>query len=126
MADSEKPVCSPSLGTPLKACTNVTVKKTGPPESPTTARELDFDDDDVPTSPKLSKPLDSTSSPAPKTGGAEAAPPPQPPRPMNPQEQAEMTLREAFPSIDAGVVKAVLIASGGNVEPAFNALLGMY
>lgn len=42
---------------------------------------------------------------------------------MSPQQQAENTLVEAFPSIDAKVVKAVLVASGGKVEPAFNALL---
>jgi hypothetical protein len=45
---------------------------------------------------------------------------------MSPQAQAEATLIEAFPSIDAKVVKAVLVASHGNVEPAFNALLGMF
>lgn len=44
---------------------------------------------------------------------------------MSAREQAEITLREAFPSIDAGVVRAVLTASRGEVEPAFNALLGM-
>jgi CUE domain len=53
------------------------------------------------------------------------APPLKPPRPLSPREQAENTLKEAFPSIDAAVVKAVLTASGGQVEPAFNALLGM-
>ena len=53
------------------------------------------------------------------------APPAKPPRPTSPQQQAENTLIEAFPSIDAKVVKAVLSASGGKVEPAFNALLGM-
>jgi hypothetical protein len=37
--------------------------------------------------------------------------------------QAENTLIEAFPGVDAKVVKAVLVASGGKVEPAFNALL---
>jgi hypothetical protein len=42
---------------------------------------------------------------------------------MDPQQQAETTLIEAFPDIDAKVVKAVLLASGGKVEPAFNALL---
>jgi hypothetical protein len=50
--------------------------------------------------------------------------PPKPPRPLSAQQQAENTLKEAFPSIDAAVIKAVLIASGGRVEPAFNALLG--
>ena len=44
--------------------------------------------------------------------------------PLDPRAQAEATLREAFPAIDAAVVKAVLMASGGQVEPAFNALLG--
>ena len=56
----------------------------------------------------------------------ESAPPPQPPRPLSPRQQAENTLKEAFPSIDAAVVKAVLTASGGQVEPAFHALLGLY
>jgi hypothetical protein len=44
---------------------------------------------------------------------------------MSPREQAEQTLKEAFPSIDAGVIRAVLTASRGDIEPAFNALLGM-
>lgn len=52
-------------------------------------------------------------------------PPAKPPRPLSPREQAEKTLIEAFPSIDVAVVKAVLTASSGNVEPAFDALLGM-
>lgn len=50
-------------------------------------------------------------------------PPPKPPRPMSPQQQAQATLQEAFPSIDAAVVRAVLVASGGQIEPAFTALL---
>jgi len=53
------------------------------------------------------------------------APPTKPPRPVNPRDQAEQTLREAFPGIEPSVVKAVLIASGGQLEPAFNALLAM-
>ncbi|KAK0941324.1 ubiquitin-binding protein cue5 [Friedmanniomyces endolithicus] len=57
--------------------------------------------------------------------GRQEAPPPKPPRPQSPQQQAENTLIEAFPSIDTKVVKAVLQASNGRVEPAFNALLGM-
>ncbi len=55
----------------------------------------------------------------------EEAPPAKPPRPFSAREQAETTLKEAFPSIDAALVRAVLSASGGQVEPAFNALLGM-
>lgn len=43
---------------------------------------------------------------------------------MNPLQQAENTLKEAFPAIDSTVIKAVLRASAGNLEPAFNALLG--
>lgn len=40
--------------------------------------------------------------------------------------QAEATLIEAFPDTDPKVVKAVLVASGGKVEPAFNALLSTH
>jgi len=86
------------------------------PESPTTARELDFDDE--PQEPGVASAA-SVGEP-----GEDVAPP-KPPRPLSPRLQAENTLREAFPSIDAAVVKAVLTASGGKVEPAFNALLGM-
>lgn len=57
---------------------------------------------------------------------AEEIPPQKPPRPMSPQQQAQNTLIEAFPDIDTNVVKAVLVASGGKVEPAFNALLSMW
>lgn len=60
----------------------------------------------------------------PQDSGDDVAPP-KPPRPANPLQQAEDTLKEAFPSIDSSVVRAVLRASGGNVEPAFNALLGL-
>jgi hypothetical protein len=85
-----------------------------------------MDDDDVqesgiltydnPSAPKVGKPA---------TVEDAEAPPAKPPRPLSPQQQAENTLKEAFPSIDAAVVKAVLRASGGRVEPAFNALLGI-
>lgn len=60
---------------------------------------------------------------SPSSSGEDVAPP-KPPRPLNPLQQAKNTLKEAFPSIDPSVVKAVLRASGGSVEPAFNALLG--
>ena len=56
---------------------------------------------------------------------AEEIPPQKPPRPADPNVQAQNTLIEAFPDIDTNVVKAVLLASGGKVEPAFNALLSM-
>ena len=44
---------------------------------------------------------------------------------MTEQQKNEAILKEAFPSIDASVIKAVLIASRGQIDPAFNALLGM-
>ena len=92
------------------------------PESPTTAKALDFDDEpiDTPASPPKRTSPNTTRQP----GSGEDVGPPKPPRPLAPEQQAEYTLKEAFPSIDAAVVKAVLRASGGRVEPAFNALLG--
>lgn len=78
-----------------------------------------MDDDDVQESGVLSH------DGAPPRPTVEDEAPPKPPRPLSPQQQAENTLKEAFPSIDAAVIKAVLTASGGRVEPAFNALLGM-
>lgn len=88
------------------------------PESPTTARELDFDDEPQETG------VAGSGHPGGGTVESEEVAPPKPPRPLNPRQEAENTLREAFPTIDAAVVKAVLTASGGQVEPAFNALLG--
>jgi len=92
------------------------------PESPTTAREPDFEDDNQEST--VPHPERVTSPPK-QVSFQEEAPPPKPPRPLSPQAHAEATLIEAFPSIEAKVVKAVLVASGGKVEPAFNALLSM-
>ncbi|KAJ5281894.1 hypothetical protein N7478_007266 [Penicillium angulare] len=90
-------------------------------ESPTTARPLDFDDE-----PQESGVTSVNNTPSQKTATeTPPAAPPKPPRPLGPKEHAENTLKEAFPTIDAGVVKAVLTASNWNVERAFNALLGM-
>lgn len=77
-----------------------------------------MDDDDVQETHALA-------GDAPTNTATEEQGPPKPPRPLSAQQEAENTLKEAFPSIDAAVVKAVLMASGGRVEPAFNALLGM-
>lgn len=55
----------------------------------------------------------------------EPAPPPKPPRPLTEQQKAEQTLKDAFPTVEAPVIKAVLTASRGNVESAFHALLEM-
>jgi hypothetical protein len=90
-------------------------------ESPTTVRPLEMDDDDLQESSVLSGDAPAGA----KAATVEEVPPPKPPRPLSPQQQAESTLKEAFPSIDAAVVKAVLTASGGRIEPAFNALLGI-
>ena len=107
-------------------------QKDGRPESPTTARELDFDDDEPASHPQTPAKAthNETEGTATATSTTPAATtttttPAQPNKPMSPREQAELTLREAFPTIEAGVVKAVLAASGGQIEPAFNALLGM-
>lgn len=59
------------------------------------------------------------------TAESTEAPPPKPPRPLTEAQKNELTLKEAFPSVEAGVIKAVLRASGGQVEPAFHALLGL-
>ena len=106
----------------------------GGPESPTTARPIDFDDDQQ-ESGVVSTEGAATPTRPPRTSSAqhltaqqhssEEEAPQKPPRPMSPNQQAEATLIEAFPDTDPKVVKAVLMASGGQVEPAFNALLGM-
>lgn len=59
------------------------------------------------------------------TTTSDETPPPKPPRPVTEQQKNEAILKEAFPSIELSVIKAVLIASGGRIDPAFNALLGM-
>lgn len=108
-------------------------------ESMTTREEMDFEDNEHEqetgrVSPlghettTSSKPVKTSPSPKPRVSFQDVndeIPPTKPPRPQSPQQQSEHTLIEAFPSIDAKVVRAVLMASGGKVEPAFNALLGM-
>ncbi|KAI0200637.1 hypothetical protein F4808DRAFT_158037 [Astrocystis sublimbata] len=95
------------------------------PESPTTVRPFDMDDDDVPETGVLGN--SAAAPPATATTAAPAGelPPTQPPRLLTTQQKNEQILKEAFPSIDASVIKAVLAASGGQIDPAFNALLGM-
>jgi hypothetical protein len=94
-------------------------------ESPTTARPLDFDDEPQEQNAQPSAAATSQQSAQPATEAAPVAPP-KPPRPLGPREQSEITLREAFPSVEPSVVKAILTASNWNVERAFNALLGAY
>lgn len=86
-----------------------------------------MDDDDVQENVPLDNdnapPTSTTTPPAPAS--SEETPPTKPPRPLTQMQKNELTLKEAFPSIDVSVIKAVLSASGGRIDPAFNALLGM-
>lgn len=82
--------------------------------SPTTPRAATVEDEPPATSPTN-----------PTTTDSDETPPPKPPRPMSEQQKNEAILKEAFPDIEASVIKAVLIASGGRIDPAFNALLAM-
>ncbi|KAI0395985.1 hypothetical protein F5Y17DRAFT_162296 [Xylariaceae sp. FL0594] len=100
------------------------------PESPTTVRPFEMDDDDVPDSGVLNSAATNPGSAAPTTHASASAPagdmpPAQPPRPVSAQQSNEQILKEAFPNIDLAVIKAVLLASGGQIDPAFNALLSM-
>lgn len=116
------------------AADNTPVSPVRPEESATTREEMDFDDHEQGSgtvSPQGHEtPTKPTKAPSPRPRVSfqehpEEIPPSKPPRPVSPNQQAEITLIEAFPTIDTKVVKAVLTASGGKVEPAFNALLGM-
>ena len=75
----------------------------------------------APTTPNKPETSDAPPATEPKT---EETAPQKPPRPMTEAQKNEQILKEAFPSVDPGVIKAVLSASRGQVEPAFNALLG--
>ena len=86
--------------------------------------------DDVPgsgpgTEPKTTATPPPTAATVTPEAASDQAPPPKPPRPLTEAQKNEMILKEAFPSVDDTVIKAVLRASSGRVEPAFNALLGM-
>ncbi|UKZ81960.1 hypothetical protein TrVFT333_009739 [Trichoderma virens FT-333] len=92
-------------------------------ESPTTAQPLDMSDDDQETG------IIGDGNVSPMLGSRQSSegptPPPKPPRPMTEAQKNQIILKEAFPTVDDNVIKAVLSASGGRVEPAFNALLEM-
>ncbi|KAL2265408.1 hypothetical protein VTJ83DRAFT_6508 [Remersonia thermophila] len=117
--------------------------KTPPaPESPTTARPLEMDDDDVQetgasgtedaarsgatttTAATAATTTTATATTSDAAGSAEV-PPPKPPRPLTEEQKKQQTLKEAFPTVDDAVIRAVLRASGGRIEAAFNALLEM-
>ncbi|ORY64401.1 uncharacterized protein BCR38DRAFT_434983 [Pseudomassariella vexata] len=104
------------------------------PESPTTVRPFEMDDDDVQetgvlgddgTNTTTITSATSAATTAPAPAAADEAPPTKPARPLTEQQKNEQILKEAFPSIDVPVIKAVLLASGGRIDPAFNALLAM-
>ncbi|EGX44728.1 hypothetical protein AOL_s00188g66 [Orbilia oligospora ATCC 24927] len=99
-----------------------------PLDEPTTTKPLKSTDVPTVTAPPAASQT-VTAPPAPTVESVaeegEEVPPPKPPRPVSKLEQNVATLAEAFPDIDVSVIKAVLTASGGRVEPAFNALLGM-
>lgn len=92
-----------------------------------------MDDDDVqesgllPVEDSNPKPTASATSAANPTSppASSEAPPPKPPRPASKTQEQEQTLKEAFPTVELAVIKAVLTASGGNIERAFIALLQM-
>lgn len=91
-----------------------------------------MDDDDVQEQGTLGTEDAAAKSNAttPATAAADAAvsdeaPPPKPPRPLTEAQKNQQMLKEAFPSIDDAVIKAVLSASGGRIDAAFNALLEM-
>lgn len=86
-----------------------------------------MDDDDVQETGVLGddgQPTTAATTTAAATTGSTETAPTKPPRPLTEAQKNEMILKEAFPGVEVGVIKAVLSASGSRVEPAFNALLG--
>jgi hypothetical protein len=81
--------------------------------------------DDTATTKPAAPATSTATATAPNVPATEDAPPPKPPRPVDETQRNQQMLQEAFPSIDMAVIKAVLTASRGQVEPAFNALLEM-
>jgi hypothetical protein len=125
----EEPLCGPEAESHLNLQSTPSKPSAVAPnspraESPTTARPLDFDDE--PQDQNAQSGAAATAQQSAQQTATETPPaaPPKPPRPLGPREQSENTLKEAFPSVEPGVIKAILIASNWNVERAFNALLG--
>lgn len=75
--------------------------------------------------PKIDEPKDNDAKPTDSEVDKSPAPPPKPPRPLSPFSKALTTLKEAFPDTDEKVIRAVLVASKGDLDSAFNALLSM-
>lgn len=83
--------------------------------------DLVVDDDDKPLS-QIKKDIQNKSA---ESEDKPPSPPPKPPRPLSPFSQNHLTLSEAFPTVEPNVVRAVLVASSGLVDPAFNGLLSL-
>lgn len=86
-----------------------------------TEKDTVVDDDDKPLS-QIKKDIQNKPT---KSEDKPPSPPPKPPRPLSPFSQNHLTLSEAFPTVEPNVVRAVLIASSGLVDPAFNGLLSL-
>ena len=90
-----------------------------------------MDDDDVQESGTLNVDDANKTSATTSTGAgapaatSEDAPPPKPPRPQTETQKNQQMLKEAFPTVEESVIRAVLTASGGRIEAAFHALLEM-
>lgn len=79
--------------------------------------------DDQPDAKADGKPDLAPQVPAKDEAGSDDDAPPPPARPLSPTTRALAELNEAFPTIEEKYRTAVLIASLGQLEPAFNALL---
>ncbi|EQK98983.1 CUE domain protein [Ophiocordyceps sinensis CO18] len=85
-----------------------------------------MDDDDVQETALAGAPTTTKPAAASTPSASSDEPvPPKPPRPQNETQTNVMILKEAFPRVEEPVIKAILRASGGRVEMAFNALLEM-
>ncbi|KAL7663157.1 CUE domain-containing protein [[Candida] zeylanoides] len=79
--------------------------------------------DDKPDAEADAEPDSAPQVPAKDEAGSDDDAPPPPARPLSPTTRALGELKEAFPTIEEKYRTAVLIASSGQLEPAFNALL---
>lgn len=71
---------------------------------------------------KSEKPETPEKSEKPEATEEEEAPP-APPRPVSPVSSMKKDLKDAFPSTDDRLITGILVASQGNMDSAFNALL---
>lgn len=103
------------------------VSETADNSAPTETETASKTEQENATKTEAEKPASSVSAAAEKAATEEVpidedAPPP-PPRPISPITRITKDLKDAFPNIEDKLITAVLIASQGQVDPAFNALL---